>query len=92
MINKEEASKLELGKTIYYLGLNYIVQDCRIVQVIPNENGTVELEFDDGCVEVVDDNGRPYLFLTKKDALEAAEHELNGMLEMINKQRENLTN
>lgn len=83
MINKEAASKLKDGQTIFYLGLNYIVHDCKIAHVRTIESGEVEVEFDDGCFELFNNEGKPYMFLTKKDALEAAEYELEGMLEMI---------
>lgn len=89
MIKKEDASKLKEGQTIYYLGLNYIVHDCKVAHIRTIESGEVEVEFDDGCVEFFSVDGKPYMFLTKKEALEAAEYELEGMIEMI---KTNLTN
>lgn len=89
MIKKEDALKLKSGQTIYYLGLNYIVHDCKIANTRTIESGEVEVEFDDGCFELFSVDGKPYMFLTKKEALEAAEYELEGMIEMI---KTNLTN
>lgn len=87
-MTKNDAGKLEKGQVIYYLGLNYIVHDCKVEDVKANEAGEVEVTFDDGCVDVFNDTDHKYMYLTKKEALEAAEYELEGMLEMI---KQNLT-
>lgn len=88
-MTKDEAKGLTKGQTIYYLGLNYIVHDCKVEDVTLSEADEVVVTFDDGCVDTFGVNTPAYLFLTKKEALEAAEYELEGMLEMIKK---NLTN
>ena len=91
-MTKNDAEKLQKGQVVYYLGLNYIVHECKVEEVTTMDTGEVEVEFDDGCVEVFNDTDHNYMYLTHKEALEAAEYELEGMLEMINEQKKNLTN
>lgn len=88
-MTKDEAKGLTKGQTIYYLGLNYIVHDCKVEDVTISEADEVVVTFDDGCVDTFGVNTPKYLFLTRKEAIEAAEYELEGMLEML---RQNLTN
>lgn len=83
-MTKSDAEKLEKGQVIYYLSINYIVHDCKVESVKKLETGEVEVEFDDGCFEKFNDTDHKYMYLTKKEALETAEYELEGMLEMIN--------
>lgn len=87
-MKKSDAENLQKGQIVYYLGLNYIVHECQVEDVKKMDTGEVEVEFDDGCVEVFDDTDHKYMYLTHQEALEAAEYELEGMLEMI---KQNLT-
>lgn len=87
-MKKSDAENLQKGQIVYYLGLNYIVHECQVEEVSIMDTGEVEVEFDDGCIEVFNDTDHKYMYLTKKEALEAAEYELEGMLEMI---KQNLT-
>lgn len=83
-MTKNEAKSLKNGQKVYFLGINYIVEECTVEEVhINEENGVVELILDDGCVEYFDDNNHKYIFESKKEALDAAEYELESMLNMI---------
>lgn len=83
-MNKNDAKELKNGQKVYYLGLNYLVHECEVDFIREDEEKTgVTVYFMDGTEEYFDDNNHKYMYLTRKEALEHAEYELNAMVESV---------
>lgn len=81
-MTKNEAKTLKKGDIIYFLGLNYIINPCKVEEVeCGGDDDDVILTFDDGCVQIFGDNGYDYLFLTRKSAIDKAKLEMETLLD-----------
>lgn len=89
-MTKINAKELKVGQTLYYVGLNYVINPCVISQVNTLENGSVEVIFDDGCVELFDEREHRYMFLSHKEALDTAVGELKKLLKNLNEEQKSL--
>lgn len=83
-MQKNDAENLKKGDVVYYLTISYLVEPCTVENVTKDETGNVVVSFDDGCEEVFTNDSHKYIYLTRKEAIDAARYELEGMLEAIN--------